>query len=226
MIGLKVKKNLSEEVAEYIKTSILDGLVNPGDSINETKLSRELGISSTPVREAIRLLSGEGIVEIVRNKGAVVLPLDSTDIYEIYSIRAVLEGVAMRIAIKNATDEEVQQIVDFYENMKKQLLKNEISSLSPESIKLHKLIIELSNHKKLIQLLNMNSFKMTLANRMLGNKYSKQEEIEEHEELVLAFIRRDHKNAEKIMRNHILKAYNRLIEFQNMQENQLIYFPD
>src|SRR5829696_4588817 len=94
------KSNLSEVLVTYLKEQILSGALNPGDRLVETKIAEELEISQTPVREAIRHLSGEGIVTLVPNKGPIVRSLDMTDVYEIYSLRAGLEGLAMRFAVQ------------------------------------------------------------------------------------------------------------------------------
>ncbi len=85
------KKSMSQDLVTLIKQQILNGELNPGDRIVETKVAKELGISQTPVREAVRMLSGEGIINIVPNRGPIVKEIEERDIFEIYSLRASLE---------------------------------------------------------------------------------------------------------------------------------------
>ncbi|MBW7454040.1 GntR family transcriptional regulator [Paenibacillus sepulcri] len=210
------KQNMSHDVIDFFKQQILSGQLNPGDRIVETKFARELGISQTPVREAVRQLSGEGIVTIVPNKGPVINELQTRDIYEIYSLRASIEGLAIRIATQIASDEAVEQLENFYEGMKlKEKEKNEsVNSLLLDSWFIHQSIIQLSNHSRLIRTYESISFQIALVNRMLGSESSKQKEVEEHLELITALKERDPDKAELTMRKHIYRSYRECMELK------------
>lgn len=201
------KRSLSSDVAEYIKEKILNGQLNPGERINETKLKNELGISQTPIREAVHRLAGQGILTTISNRGAQVKTLTNEDIFEIYSTRAVLEGLAIRLAVKNATAEEVDTIVQFYEGMKKDEKNPEVKSLSEQSAYIHQYIYQLSKHSLLQFMYKSISFQVSLVNRILGKKYTKEREVAEHKELIDALTRRDPDHAEEVMRDHIFRSY-------------------
>src|SRR5689334_20370456 len=100
------RKSLGQEVAALIKQAIAEGALAPGERIVESKLAQELGLSLTPVREAVRELVGEGILTISPNRGPSVRVLSPEDAFELYSLRAMLEGLAIRLAITRASVEE------------------------------------------------------------------------------------------------------------------------
>jgi len=208
------KQNMSHDLVEFLKQEILGGRLNPGDRIVETKFARELGISQTPVREAVRHLSGEGIVTIVPNRGPVVNELSARDIFEIYSLRASIEGLAIRLATQIATDEEVGALERFYEEMKSKANAEDVVSLLADSLYIHQSIITLSEHTRLIRAYESISFQIALVNRILGNESTKEKEVEQHAELIEALKARDPDKAELTMRKHIYRSYRECLDLK------------
>lgn len=219
------KQNISEELVKYIKHQIITGELNPGDRIVETKLARELGVSQTPVREAIRHLHGEGILTIVPNKGPLVRTLDSKDVFEIYSIRSMLEGLAIRLATQHATDAQIAELESFYEQMKRKLHDDGVVSLLPDSLHIHQTIIEMAGHSRLLNMYQSISFQISLVNRLLGARSSKQKEIDQHAELIEALQRRDPDEAERTMRNHIFRSYRDFVLLAEKKDAQPEFDP-
>lgn len=214
------KQNISEELVKYIKQQIISGELNPGDRIVETKLARELGVSQTPVREAIRHLHGEGIITIVPNKGPMVRTLDMKDVFEIYSVRSMLEGLAIRLATQNATDEQIAALESFYEQMKLKLHDETVPSLLNDSSHIHRTIIEMANHSRLMNMYHSISFQISLVNRLLGAKSTKQKEVDQHLELVEALKKREPDEAEQTMRKHIFRSYRDFVRLTEKREQQ------
>ena len=95
------EKSLRGQVFDKIRSDILNGKYKRGEELVESSIGKELGISRTPVREAIRQLELEGLVQLVPNKGAFVTGISEKDVRDIYLIRARLEGLAARMAAKN-----------------------------------------------------------------------------------------------------------------------------
>jgi DNA-binding GntR family transcriptional regulator len=213
------RNSISEDLVVYIKQQILEGHLNPGDRIVETKLASELGISQTPVREAIRRLQGEGILTVVPNKGPMVCTLDRGDYYEIYSIRSMLEGLAIRLAVLRADDAEIAELEQFYSRMRDKLNDDSVDYLLHDSFHIHETIMKLSKHERLIAMYQSISFQILLANRLLGTKRTKQAEIEQHLELIEALKQRDPDNAERTMRAHIYRSYCEFIELNGLEKD-------
>src|SRR2546421_13031594 len=103
-------QNASVAATELIRQAILDGRLEPGSRLKEEELARELGISRTPVREALLVLQAEGLVDAVPNRGAVVRSHDANDLEDLYQLRALLEGYAARRAAANVTEQDVVEL--------------------------------------------------------------------------------------------------------------------
>lgn len=111
MLETKHKVNLSEQAYDKIKDAICTGKIVPGDILSESQLAAQLGMSRTPVREALRMLASEDFVEIKNGIGAYVKPLSSKDIEDLYEVRCLLEMQAIKTSIYRITDEEI----DYFE---------------------------------------------------------------------------------------------------------------
>ncbi len=214
------KISLSESLVEYIKQQILAGGLSPGERIVETKLAEDLGISQTPVREALRQLSGEGIVTLVPNRGPIVRSLDMQDVFEIYSIRAGLEGLSMRFATQGASAEEVVRLQEFHRRMEQKLNDDsvDVEMMLQDSASIHQYIIDLSRHSRIISMYRSISFQISLVNRILGKESSKQKEVDQHREVAEALASRDPNLAETVMRRHIYRSYCEFLTVQQEQE--------
>lgn len=204
--------SMSQEVADLIKRSILAREINPGDRIVESKLSKQLGISATPIREAIRLLAGEGIVTIQPNRGPVVRKLTQADVFEIYSIRAMLEGLGIRLATARASDAQVAAVEALYAEMIRKLDDPAVATLLPDSTILHQTILQLSQHERLVIAYDASLFQIALVNAILGRESTKQKEVDQHGELVVALRAREPDRAEQVMRAHIYRSYQEFVE--------------
>ncbi len=96
------------EVYEHLKLEILSGILEPNSKLAEIPLSQRLGISRTPVREAIQRLAQDGLVEVIANKGAKVRGIDAAEIEEIYAVREVLDGLAARLAASHRSHKDLK----------------------------------------------------------------------------------------------------------------------
>src|ERR1700674_2295186 len=100
-------RNASAAATELIREAIIDGRLNPGERLKEEELARELGISRTPVREALLILQAEGLVDGAPNRRALVRSHDADDLEALYQFRALLEGYAARRAAANISETAV-----------------------------------------------------------------------------------------------------------------------
>ena len=113
--------NLYVEVINSIITAIATGELKSGEKIIEQTIATEMNISRAPIREAIRELAAQGIVEYIPKKGATVATLNKKSIEETYSLRALLEGMAVRLAIDNMTKEDIQTLTSLSKTMTESL---------------------------------------------------------------------------------------------------------
>jgi DNA-binding GntR family transcriptional regulator len=117
--GLPMSQRTSEGAARVLRESILSGVLKPGQPLRERILAEELGISRTPIREALFILQGEGLVDLIPNRGATVRAITAGDIAQIYALRAVLEAHAARVAAENRTERQLEELEDAYARLKR-----------------------------------------------------------------------------------------------------------
>lgn len=201
------RKNLGQEVAALIKQAIVDGAFAPGERIVETKLAQELGLSLTPIREAVRELVGEGILTISPNRSPSVLLLTPEDAFELYSLRAMLEGQAMRLAIARAGVRERAAIKQIHDEMMAAVTDESIPSLLPYSTRIHEGIVALSNHARLITFYQSLALQIALLNRVVSPTSTKEHEVAWHSPVVVALVGDDADYAEQVIRTHIYDSY-------------------
>lgn len=212
------KKNLSYEVSMYIKEQIVKGEIEVGSQLKLNEISDYLGVSQTPVREAIQYLVSENILESFRNKGYFVKRYNEKDVFEIYSLRATIEGAAIRLAAQRNEISELNKLIQIFEEMKRKSVDPDVVSISNYSTKIHETILNMSNHERLIKANELISFQVEVVNSVLERKYTKEFEIKEHEGLIEVLKEGDPDKAEKVMREHIYRSYNNFIK-----ENEDIY---
>ena len=141
-------RTLRENVADEIRTKILNGDMKPGDKIIEQELASEFGISRGPVREALRQLEQEGMVEYSRNVGCSVKHIGMDDVYEIYYMRANYEMMAVRLYNAPFPQETIEKMEQVLEQMK-QLHKEEYRKVFELDNEFHEAILDLVSFKRL-----------------------------------------------------------------------------
>lgn len=105
---LRNEYSLTEKVYQNLRSDILSGTFRDREELRETALAKTYGVSRTPVREAIRQLALEGLVDTIPNRGAYVHNIHGKDVKDVYAIRSLLEGLAARWAVENITDEQIE----------------------------------------------------------------------------------------------------------------------
>ncbi|MBR3025652.1 MAG: GntR family transcriptional regulator [Oscillospiraceae bacterium] len=206
-------RSLRIRVFNAIENAILDGEYRDGDSLNELKLSKELGVSRTPVREALMQLELEGLVRNVPNKGAVVIGVTEQDIHDIYEIRIRIEGLAARLCAENITDDELralEQIVDLQEFY---LLKNDTEQIWKLDGDFHKIIYDASRSRPLrFTLSNFHNYIKKARDISVQTEGRAEKTVAEHRAILDAI--KDHNGdlAERLTAEHISNAEDNLFE--------------
>jgi len=147
------KYSLRGRVFSRIRNDILSGRYKKGDAIKESKVSLELGVSRTPVREALRQLELEELVDIVPNKGAVVNGINAKDIRDIYLIRSRIEGIAAIFCTENISDEVIEQFDEIIMLSEFHLERENIEQLYQLDNRFHQLLYEVSDSRILKHIL-------------------------------------------------------------------------
>jgi len=205
--------SLRGKVFFHIQNDILNGKYKPGDSLIETRLSEELGVSRTPIREAIRQLELEGLVQAIPNKGAIVTGISAKDIEDIYTIRMMIEGLAAKWAAENITGEELEELKEAVELEEFYTVKNDTQHLLKFDSRFHEIIFKASKSKPLLFMLStFHNYIQRARVTSLGSPGRAQRALDEHKAILKAIMDGDPENAERLTTEHIKNASKNLIE--------------
>ncbi len=204
--------SLSTRVFEELEEGILSGQIPSGENLIELKLSSEMGVSRTPVREAIRMLEQKGLVQIIPNKGAVVLGISVKDLQDIYTIRMYIEGLASRWAAEKITDEQLQELTEIVDLQEFYNIKQANGKLNDLDSRFHGKIYEFSGSRTLQHMLcdlhHMIQQYRKLSFSSLGRA---EKAVQEHREILDAIARHDGDEAERLTIQHIANAKENLL---------------
>jgi len=208
-----------ELVHHELLQAIRDGRYPSGTRVREAEVADWLGVSRTPVREALRRLQSEGLVVFTPWRGVVVAELDQQQVIELYAMRRVLEGTAARLAAQHAADSEIDGLIDLVEREK--AAKGDIDRLVDINGRFHQAIYSAAHNRYLLKALNSLSDSLALLrSTTYGVPGRPAAAITEHQAIVAAIQSRDANAAESAASDHLGGAERaRLKVLFEMQEN-------
>lgn len=204
---------LREVVFNTLRDAILKGELNPGEHLMEVQLANKLGVSRTPIREAIRQLEVEGLVVMTPRKGAVVAEITQEDLTDVLEVRKTLEELAVQLACNNITDEEIAKLHEYHLSFIQAFDCKELTVIAKKDEEFHDVIYEATRNKRLIQILN-NLREQIYRYRL---EYIKEEEKwfmlrDEHENLISAIEQKNVDLAKQIITAHIDNQEHTILE--------------
>ena len=206
---LKSRKNVGtavDAVYEVLRRSILDGELPPGHRLRSDVLANDLNVSRTPVREALRKLETEGLVDASRS-GLVVRQSTEEDLIEIFYLREALEGMAARLAAENATRVEIDELQALFEDMEAVAARGDIALVRKLTGEFHLLVCRASHNKRLMQSLQgLLDHVRQAQSSTLYMPGRPADALKEHRALLRAIEKRDPDLAETIARQHRRKT--------------------
>ncbi len=217
-------KNLKSCVYKEIKEHILDYRILPGEKIEETSWAKKLGVSRTPVRDALSILEKEEIVKIVPKKGAFVRKFTTKEAVDMFCVRETLEGLAARLCAENITNSILNEMKACFSGIKESDIDENPLIVTKTSDRFHLLIRNTSNNQKLKRMMGdindqiqiFRFYTVILPGRARNS-------LKEHYAIIDAFEKRDPDMADKMMRIHINNVKN---DFLNSLKKSLsVDFP-
>jgi DNA-binding GntR family transcriptional regulator len=204
--GLKNIGTAVDAVYEALRRNILDGELPPGHRLRSDVLANELKVSRTPVREALRKLETEGLVDASRS-GLVVRQSSEEDLVEIFYLREALEGMAARLAAENATRAEIDELHALFEDMEAVAARGDIALVRKLTGEFHLLVCRASHNKRLIQSLQgLLDHVRQAQSSTLYMPGRPADALKEHRALLRAIAKRDPDLAETLARQHRRKT--------------------
>lgn len=208
--------SLSSRVFQKIRENILNGTYKEQDELREATIGKELGVSRTPVREALRQLELEGLVTIIPNKGAYVTGITPKDVKDIYIARSMLEGLCARWATEHITEEqldELEEIVLLSEFHMKKEGNNNIEQIAVLDGKFHAVLYEASNSRILSHVLtDFHGYVQMARKSSIVPEERARKSIREHKQILRAIRDKDADLAEQLANEHIMHV------IQNLQK--------
>ena len=203
--------SLADQVFEKLEKDILSGRYQRGEVLTENKLSIELGVSRTPVREALRRLEQEHIIED-SGKGAVVIGITEKDLADIFMIRKYLEGLAASLAAKNRTDEQLNELRETLEFQEFYLSKHNAEQIKQLDSRFHTVLYKLSGSNAFYDTLVPLHNKIQKYRRAAVENSSRAEaSVAEHRKILEAIERQNAQEAEEMASVHVDNAYRHII---------------
>ncbi len=202
---------LRSRVFSQIENDIINGKYKPGESLTEMRLSEEMKVSRTPIREALRQLELEGMVQSIPNKGVVVVGIAWRDIEDMYKIKVRIEGLAARLAAEKITPQELKDLEDTLDLIGHYTGKNDIHNLLLLDGKFHDIIFQASKNRPLMYMLRtFHNYLKRARNESLTIPGRSQKMYEEHKSIFEAIKNKDANMAERAYIKHIRGTMNNL----------------
>ena len=206
---------LRDVVFNTLRDAILTGKLVPGERLMENQLADKLGVSRTPVREALRMLELENLVELVPRKGAQVLDMSEKDITNILEVRSALEGLATSLACKKMSKEDLQQLKSMEADFEKAVADNDVEHFVDIDEDFHDLIFAATENDKLINIfrnLRIQLYRYRMA-QAKNNETSMSTIVAHHRSIIRAIENHDAEEGASIAQGHIKYQTESILRF-------------
>jgi DNA-binding GntR family transcriptional regulator len=211
-------KSLADQIHDYLSYAIIEGKLKPNEKLIENNLCREFNISRSPLRECFRVLEAEGLITIHSRKGTFVNDLTTQDIEDVFPVRAALEGLAAKLAVKHIGEKEIGIFNDLISKMTTALREKDTKSFLRLNFSFHSVFIKASNNKVLEKTLRNLGRGTWLRIAFLyyqspsGLDFSNKI----HKEIVKAFREKDSGSAQRLVEEHIEDAKQQILKARSL----------
>ncbi len=193
---------IREAVYDRLKSAIVEGELAPGARMLEVELAEKLGVSRTPVREALLRLAQEGLAELLPGRGARVRVLSPAEVAEVYEVRAALEAEAARLAALRASGGELEELAQL-EAALHEIPRADLAAQTRADARFHARLVALSKNRELERLFHQLDAKLALARRFSADENQSPKTLAEHRAIVEALKSRNPEAAAQAARAHI-----------------------
>lgn len=220
-INLNDYKPLREVIFNTLREAIIIGELRPGERLMEVQLAEKMGVSRTPVREAIRKLELEGLVDMIPRKGAHVAELSVKDIMDVLEVRASLDGLATALAAERITDDELKELKHINTQFSSYIEKENLNGSIKKDAEFHDVIYKASRNDKLINILNNLREQVQRFRVIYLKDYSSPKNlIKEHNDIFEAISARSIEASRSIAKTHILNQEATILNSIKTQKNK------
>jgi DNA-binding GntR family transcriptional regulator len=216
----KENKSLTSLIFDKIREDILDGRYISGDKLVEIKLADELGVSRTPVREALKQLELDGLVDNIPNRGVVVKGISREDIDDILTIRLCIEGLVGQWAATRIIEEEIKELEEIYDLMEFYTAKDDVEKLFELNSRFHETLYRATKSRYLEGVLkDFQLFIKSARNNSLKSAGRPNIALDEHKAILDAMKKHDEIEARRALVNHITQSNTNIKRLMNLAKS-------
>lgn len=198
------RRALHDEVVQRLRDMIVEGELMPGERVPEREVCERFGISRTPLREALRFLASEGLVDLQHNRGARISRLTPESVDEMFQVMEVLEGLAGRLAATRATDAQIALIEELQAQIVGYHARGELAGYFRPNQRIHECIVEAAGNPFLTNIYRALSVRIRRARYMANLSQERWDQaVAEHEQILSALKDRDGIKLEQLLREHL-----------------------
>lgn len=199
---------LAVEIANRLRQMIFEGVLEPGEKINERALTESFGVSRTPLREALKVLANEGLLDLIPHRGAVITRQSEAELGEVFRVLAALEGLAGELAAENASDAALAEIASLTAELRASYEAADRPLYFQINQAIHKAILSATGNETLQRSHELVAFRVQRA-RYQANLTPERwrAAVEEHEAICAALQARDAERAGRLMKAHMLHKF-------------------
>ncbi|PRA10798.1 hypothetical protein CQ010_11370 [Arthrobacter sp. MYb211] len=212
MQPISPKESLTEQVTTKIRAAIVSGEMTPDNHYSAIAISEKLGVSRTPVREALQLLEKEGIVTVAKNRGVRVNQISLDDIVEVFQVRLIVEPPAAARAVLNASEEDLGTLRELHREMLEVGQTGDGRATLEADKKFHLYLLSLANNAKLDGIVGeLRNLVLAHGQVTIPQARTSQDLASDRDELMKSILERDPSGAATAMRNHVLRTAQMLV---------------
>ncbi len=207
------RANLHEQAANRLRQMLVEGRIPPGAKLNERELSEVLDVSRTPLREAIKMLAAEGLVELLPNRGAIAVELTEEDVRNTFEVMAGLEAQSGELAAQRITDSEVAEIRAMHFEMMAAYTRRDLSNYYRLNAAIHRAINAAAKNPVLSDTYDrVNARLQALRFRSNQDEHKWEAAVQEHEQMVQALAARDPAAMRAVLASHLKNKLSVVLE--------------
>ena len=196
--------SIADQVFEKLERDILSGKYPQGEILSELRLSGELGVSRTPIREAIRKLELEGLVTMIPRRGAEVAQITEKNLRDVLEVRRALDALAVELACERITEDELAELKKACENFELETRRGNANQVAQADVELHDIILKASGNERLMQMISKLSQQMYRYRlEYVKDEANYKRLIAEHRVIYEAIRNRDRQTGAEAIKNHI-----------------------
>lgn len=201
------RRSLHDDVTLLLRKMILDGELQPGEKIVEQALCERFGVSRTPLREALKVLAAEGLVDLLPRRGAVVTKITAAEIEELFPVMGALEALAGKLALGRITDHDIEKVSKLHDKMMASFVRRDEKNYIRANREIHEAIFEIAKNTTLTSLYHQVLGKIHMV-RFVARKTRElwESAVRDHEKIMDAVKRRDADALGSILYFHTVKT--------------------